>query len=124
MVIQAALLHKQTFRLVYKINTASDEQKWVWEQGIGIYAEDGSVEALEGFVTDITHKKIAEQQLLDSEMRFRKIFEFAPLGIAMSGSRFSFHQSQSGFCEMLGYSEQELKSLTFKDITHPEHIDC
>src|SRR5208337_3171199 len=28
----------------------------------------------------------------------------------------------AAFCRMLGYTEQELAALTFKDITHPEHI--
>ena len=38
-------------------HTAGGEEKWVWEQGIGIFSEDGELEALEGFITDISENK-------------------------------------------------------------------
>ena len=122
MVIQAALLHRQTFRLIYRINTAQGDEKWVWEQGTGIYAPDGSIEAVEGFISDITHRKDAEEQLRNSEMRFRRIYESAPIGIAMSDSGFHFISANEAFCQMMGYSEDELKVLTFKELTHPDFI--
>ncbi len=47
----------------YEITTASGERKWVWEQGQGIYAEDGSVIALEGIILDGTERKKYENEL-------------------------------------------------------------
>jgi len=64
----------------------------------------------------------AEEVLRDSEERFRRIFEEGPLGMAMSDPFFRFVRANAALCRMLGYTEKELTALTFKDITHPEHV--
>ncbi len=45
----------------YTIITKDGEIRWVWERGRGIYNDDGSLLYLEGFITDITVRKRAEQ---------------------------------------------------------------
>ncbi|HEX7510093.1 MAG TPA: PAS domain S-box protein, partial [Chitinivibrionales bacterium] len=60
--------------------------------------------------------------LKESEMRFRKVFEDGPLGMVMVDKNFVFTRVNSAFCRMLGYEEKELLCLTFKDITHPDHV--
>ena len=52
--VQQALADRRAFRLRYRIFTARGEEKWVWEQGRGIYDEAGAATALEGFITDVT----------------------------------------------------------------------
>lgn len=47
------------FRLTYRINAGS-ETKWVWEHGQGIFDASGKLLALEGFIHDITERKLAE----------------------------------------------------------------
>ncbi len=61
--VQAALQELKTFQLCYRIATASGEEKWVWEQGQGIFTESGELLALEGFITDITQTKRAEEEI-------------------------------------------------------------
>jgi PAS domain S-box-containing protein len=65
--IQAALDEGRPFRLTYRIRTASGTEKWVCEQGQGVFGPDGSLLALEGFVNDITERKIAEESLIRSQ---------------------------------------------------------
>jgi PAS domain S-box-containing protein len=60
--VQAALSEDRPFRLTYRINSAAGE-KWVWEQGQGISNPEGEVIALEGFITDITERVAAQQDL-------------------------------------------------------------
>jgi len=63
-------LKKHTFWAVeYRIHTKEELEKWVWEQGCGIYSNTGELEALEGFITDITDRKRAEEVLIKSEAR-------------------------------------------------------
>jgi PAS domain S-box-containing protein len=71
---------------------------------------------------DITERKIAEDSLKESEEKFRKIFEESPLCMAMTGKDFVIVRANSSFCNMLGYEEEELKSLTFRDFSHPDHL--
>ena len=59
--VQAALRERRPFQLVYRIITASGEEKWVWEHGCGVFSPDGALLALEGFITDITEQKRAEK---------------------------------------------------------------
>jgi len=75
---------------------------------------------------DITHRTQVEKALLESEERFRKIFEEGPLGMALVGQDFRFLKVNLTLCRMVGYTEDELMGLTFADITHPEdlHQDC
>jgi len=51
------LSEKISFRYEYEILTASGERKWVLELSQGIYDNEGSVEALEGIIIDITESK-------------------------------------------------------------------
>jgi PAS domain S-box-containing protein len=70
---------------------------------------------------DITERKKMEKTLQESEEQFRKMFEGNPLGMVMVDSDFRFIKANAAFCQMLGYTEKELTSLTFKDISHPCH---
>ncbi|MDY9922046.1 MAG: PAS domain S-box protein [Synergistota bacterium] len=55
-------LHK-AFKSEYAITTASGESKWVLETGQGVYRSDGSVEAIEGIIIDITNLKKKEEEI-------------------------------------------------------------
>jgi len=50
-------------RLEYQIITATNKIKWVWEQGLPIYDHEGNIEALEGFIVDISDRKSAEAEI-------------------------------------------------------------
>jgi PAS domain S-box-containing protein len=60
--VQTALHENRPFRITYRINSSVGE-KWVWERGQGILNPDGKVIALEGFITDITERVTAQQDL-------------------------------------------------------------
>ena len=61
--IQEALAKKQPYRIVYRIRNAMGEEKWIWDQGVGIPSTDGNIKVLEGFLIDITEKKRLEAEL-------------------------------------------------------------
>jgi PAS domain S-box-containing protein/putative nucleotidyltransferase with HDIG domain len=60
--------------------------------------------------------------LQESGEQFEKLFMESPLGMVIVGADFFFIRANAAFCGMLGYTEKELTSLHFKDITHPDHI--
>ena len=61
-VIKKAVQKGTRYQMDYRIHTADNVEKWVWEQGIAIIS-DSSTPILEGYVTDITEKKIREFQI-------------------------------------------------------------
>jgi len=72
---------------------------------------------------DITERKSIENTLKESEEKFRKVFEESPFSIVLTGKDFGILRANLSFCNMTGYQEEELKLFTFRDFTHPEHVD-
>ena len=70
-----------------------------------------------------TQRKGAEAALSESEERFQAIFNQAAVGIAQIGLDGTWLLVNNRFCQMLGYSEDELRSKTLQEITHPDDID-
>jgi PAS domain S-box-containing protein len=71
---------------------------------------------------DITDRKNAETALKVSEEGYRAIFEHAAVGIAHVGKDFRFLRMNQRFCDIYGYSREEIARLTFKDLTHPDDV--
>ncbi|MGD2034970.1 MAG: PAS domain S-box protein [Bacteroidales bacterium] len=71
--VQKAIIDKVPFQIVYRINTNNNRQKWVWEKGCGIYSQEGRLVALEGFITDITERKEAEQNLQSKNREYAEL---------------------------------------------------
>jgi PAS domain S-box-containing protein len=80
------------------------------------------VKYFQSICRDITERKFAEETLRESEVRFRKIFEESPISIVMTGKDLSIIRANSAFCKMLGYKEDELKSVTLRNFTHPDYV--
>ena len=72
---------------------------------------------------DITDRKRIEKTLKESEDRFRKIFEESPFSMLMTRKDFTIMRANSTFCKFIGYKEEELKASTFRNFTHPDHIE-
>jgi len=69
---------------------------------------------------NITDKKKKEVELRDSEERYRNLFELAPVGISSVNLNGKFLHCNATLERILGYSENELKNMSFNDITYPE----
>jgi len=71
--------------------------------------------------SDITGRKVAEAALLESEERFRKVFEESPIGkIFYRPGEDRYVRVNRAFAQMLGYEGQEFGHLTVAQVSHPE----
>lgn len=104
-----------------------DEQRerdgnWFSKALIPLKDDNGKVYALLGILTDITFRKRAEEQLKESEERFRNTFEQAAVGIchlALGGTLIRINRR---FCDILGYTQDELLGWTLEQTIHPEDL--
>jgi PAS domain S-box-containing protein len=71
--VQTAIAQDQPFEMTYRIQPASGPQKWVWERGSAVRSAAGPVLALEGFISDITDKRRAQDEVarLNAELEER-----------------------------------------------------
>lgn len=76
-IISKALAEKKPYQINYRISTAGGNIKWVWEQGRGVYNENNELIATEGFITDITDKKIFEEEILRKNNELSALYHFS-----------------------------------------------
>ncbi len=76
-----------------------------------------------GTLRDISGRKQADEALRASEERFRGVYEHAATGIAIMDMDGRFLSCNPAYSSMLGYTEEELRQLTFADIVSLEDRD-
>jgi PAS domain S-box-containing protein len=95
------------------------EEHW-YASHFGPIFQDGKVVAVSVVSTNINDRKRAERSLQESEERFRMAFEEGPIGVALLGLDAGIQHVNQRFCQMLGYSEDEIIALGISGITHPD----
>lgn len=70
---------------------------------------------------------LAQSQLLESlqesEERFYGAFEYAAIGMALTGLDGRWLQVNPALCRIVGYSEPELLTMTLQSLTHPDDLE-
>lgn len=113
--IQESLSADGTFEVTYRIVTADGTTKWVWERGRGIYDDDGGLEALEGFITDITERKRRERELRQAREEYGALINGmndTAWVLDIDGTILAVNDAA---VETMGYSREELRSMTPHD---------
>ncbi|MDD4870889.1 MAG: PAS domain S-box protein [Kiritimatiellae bacterium] len=61
--------------------------------------------------------------ICESVELFRRVFDEGLIGVVIIGRDLKFLKVNPTFCRITGYSQEELTSMTFPEITHPDHIE-
>lgn len=75
------------------------------------------------FLRDISERRQAAQALQESEARFRSTFEQAAVGIAHVAPDGRWLRINRKLCDILGYTQEELLTRRFQDISHPDELE-
>ncbi|MBO8158374.1 PAS domain S-box protein [Thermosyntropha sp.] len=85
-----------------------------------LYNTKGGIEGAIETIRDITHGKLMEESLRLSEEKFRKLAENTP-AMVFVGQGEKYKYVNPAFCEVTGYSADELYNMLIWDVVHPEH---
>jgi PAS domain S-box-containing protein len=78
--------------------------------------------AILGLIRDISKRSDAERALRESEELFANAFRHSPHGMAFVSLEGRWLRANKSLCDMLGYSEEELRKISFQTVTHPEDV--
>ncbi|CAG1017716.1 two-component system, NarL family, sensor histidine kinase EvgS [Burkholderiaceae bacterium] len=70
----------------------------------------------------VHEREQAESAMRASEQRFRNIFNNVPIGVCYTDLHGNVKQTNARFCELIGYSADELLRMTSAAFTHPEDV--
>src|SRR6218665_1236729 len=95
------------------------ENSWI-EVSINPIIDNQQITGLACYSRNITRQKNLQDSLSQSEERVRASFQFSAIGMAIVGLDGKFITVNESLCHISGYTEEELKKLSFQEITHPD----
>ena len=105
------------FREEMRIKAVGGEWKWITCRGKVVERNaDGWALRAVGTNTDITKRKLAEFALAASEMRYRALFESAPLGIALTNVEGTVIAANETMSRMFGYRLEDLSRINIRSL--------
>ncbi len=118
--VQKALKARKQFHIRYRIVKKNKEVSWVWENGAGIFSDNGDLQFLEGFITDITSQKLAEDSLRESQQLFETLAIAAPVGIFRTRPDGYTTYVNPKWMELAGLSGEEALGYGWLKAVHPD----
>ncbi len=118
--------NQQTLNIDYRIIAKNGSIQWVSERSTIVRDAKGTATHLEGVITNITQRKVAEQKLVESELRYELAVNGTSAGI---WDWFNVHEDKQWwspqYFELLGYTPNEIESTVsnFVQMTHPDDRD-
>jgi len=121
--IREAVAATRRFDVVYRIVRADGMPRWVLERGSGVFGPDGKLQAIQGFIQDITRQREDEQALRDAELRYRSIFENALEGIFQTTPEGRYLSANPALARIYGFESPEMLIAALQDIEHQLYVE-
>lgn len=104
----------------YRIVRPDGSERWIWDRAYPIYDDKGTIYRLVGFAEDITEDKRVEAALVESERRYRALFDDNPSMYFMVDTEGTVLSVNRAGAERLGYGVEELVGTSVLQVFHPE----
>lgn len=75
-----------------------------------------------GIIANALERKKAEEALVESEEKYRTLFQNSAMAVGIRSLDRSYKEFNNSYAKMLGYSQEELKTLKQEQLTHPDDI--
>ena len=114
--VQEAVQNRRPFQATYRITTAGGAEKWVWEQGCGVFSPQGKLQALEGFIIDITEEKYAQQEMSRMRVYLKNIIDSMPSVLVVVDNEGIITEWNQAAEKMSGIAWQQAKGCFFVEV--------
>jgi len=94
---------------------------WVQFINHGFFDQQGNLLEIQSVGRDITEHKQAQEALRETEEKLHLIIDTSPVGICTADPLGNFVTTNLAYELMVGYSKEELRGLSFFDVTHPDN---
>ena len=121
--LRTALGEERESRVVLRNYRKDGTQFWNELYVSPVHDEQGRLTNFVGVQNDITERRRIEEVLRESEERFRATFDHAAIGAAQVGVDGRWLRVNRRLGEIVGYEPDELLTVSFQDITHPDDLE-
>ena len=66
-----SIVAHQPYQMMYRVSLPSGRLKWIWDQGEGVFDDEGKVRYLEGVMMDISEQKFQELELKEENRQLK-----------------------------------------------------
>jgi hypothetical protein len=119
-VIETGLTERRPWNIDYRIVRPDGEQRMIHARGEIVLDDEGRAATVRGTCQDVTESRRVEDALRAAEQLFRRAFDDAPIGMALIDLDGRWLRLNRSLCQMLGRTEQELRTTQLNDLSHPE----
>jgi PAS domain S-box-containing protein len=113
-------LARQTGQAQAIEKTTQDGRSW-YVQGSPVIDSNGHLVGMVELTLDITRRKRTEEELRASESRYRHLVEAMNEGLGFADRNYNFTFVNQKFCDMLGYSQDEVIDREFIQFVHGDY---
>ena len=103
--------------------TFAGQARWVGAYVYPVKDDAGRVEEVVLVHNDVTEQRAAEEALRLSERRLRSLVEQSAAGIAQTDLTGRIQFANDRYCQIVGYTREEVLRLRVHDLTHPDDLD-
>src|SRR6202158_5803126 len=105
----------------HRLRRADGAYRWFHTRGLALRDKEGRIVRWYLLPIDVDDRRRAEEALRKSEERWRSVFENSAIGVALSDLNGRFLATNHVFQAMVGYTEEELRAVSFPDLTHEDY---
>jgi len=118
---QNRLTDGEPYEVVHRIRMPDGRVKWLAERAQTTYDGLDVPIATRGTVQDITERKLMEDELRESEARYRRILEIAPEAIIVTDKEMKIQIFNRGAEQIFSYSANEIRGQSLGKIVPKYH---
>ena len=113
----------EQFEVAYRLTARDGSIKQVRDRFRAVYDSIGKINALEGFITDITDQTLAEERVRKSEARYKLLAENMRDLVCLHDLDGKYLYVSPSSETLLGYTPAEMLGRTPYDYIHPEDVE-